>query len=109
MLDLYNRVKDLSKSKGLSLNGLAKKAKITPSTFYDLKSGRIQDFSRKTAEKIATALEISVDELYGKTEKPPDAEASRAKKHEEFIEILETLPEEKQQAVLDYLRYVAGK
>ncbi len=84
MLDLYNRIAALAAEKGLTLNALAKKAKITPSSFYDLKSGRIQDLSRKTAEKIATALEISVEELY-KSKIAPDADAPEA--DERFMRI----------------------
>ena len=83
-MDLYNRITALAAVKGLTLNALAKRAKITPSTFYDLKSGKTKNFSRKTAEKIAAALGTSVEELYS-TKKATDATALEA--DERFMRI----------------------
>lgn len=67
-MNLYERIEDLCKSKKISINKMCGIASISSSVLYDIKSGRKTDLNRKTAEKIAAALEISVDELYG-TEK----------------------------------------
>lgn len=67
-MNLYERIEQLSKSNGLSVNKMCEKAGIRSSIMYDIKSGKKQGLSRATAEKIANALEVSVDELYG-TEK----------------------------------------
>lgn len=109
MVDLYERIEELCKNQKISISKLCSLAGVSSSVIYDIKSGRKQGLNRKTAEKIALVLQITVAELYGEKEKALDTEASRAKENDEFIKIFETLPEEKQQQVLDYLRYVAGK
>lgn len=109
MFSLYERIEELCKKEKMSIAKMCTKAGVSSSVIYDIKSGRKQGLNRKTAEKLAEVLNITVDELYGETEKAPDAETPRAKENDEFIKIFETLPEEKQQQVLDYLQYVAGK
>lgn len=107
-MNLYNRIDDLCKSKDLTVYKMCKIANLSFSVIYDLKSGKKTGINLKTAEKIATALEISVDELYGK-EKSPDAEAPRASEHIDFIELLDTLPEEEQKKVYEYLQLLSDK
>jgi transcriptional regulator with XRE-family HTH domain len=72
---LYERIESLAKEKGFSVCGLCKTAGVPHSTIYELKSGKKVDLNRKTTEKLAMALEITVDELYGK-EKTPDTNVS---------------------------------
>lgn len=106
MLELYNRISELAAQKHLSLNALAKVAEVPASAFYDLKSGRIKDLSRKTAEKIATALDVSVEELYG-TKKAPDATAPEA--DERFMKIwaiYSSLPETERENADKYLAFL---
>ena len=74
-MNLYERIEQLAEQKGLTICGLCKKAKVAASSIYEIRSGRKSGISRKTAEKLATALEITVDELYGK-EKTPDTKVS---------------------------------
>lgn len=66
-MDLYERIQSLAQDKGYKIGGLAKAAKISTSILYDLRDGRTQNLSRKTAEKVSAVLEVSVDELYGET------------------------------------------
>lgn len=105
-MDLYNRIDELCKGKGLSIYKVCKLANISFSVIYDLKSGKKVDLNRKTAEKLATALEITVDELYGK-EKSPDAEAPRDKKYDEIFSLLASLPDEKIAEAVRYLKFLA--
>lgn len=106
-MDLYNRIDELCKSKGLSIYKVCKLAGISFSVIYDLKSGKKADLNRKTAEKIATVLEISVDELYGEKQKTPDAVAPREEKYNEIFNLLSALPEEKFAEAVRYLKYLA--
>jgi transcriptional regulator with XRE-family HTH domain len=108
LVNLYDKIQELCKNANLSVNKMCIKAGIRSSVLYDLKSGKKSDLNRKTAEKIASALEITVDELYGK-EKSPDAEAPRDIENAKFNELLATLPAEEQQKVYDYLQFVADK
>lgn len=108
-MNLYERIEQLCKRQSLSINKMCEKAGIRSSILYDIKSGKKQGVSRATAEKIANALRISVDELYGEKEKTPDAEAPRDIENAKFNELLATLPAEEQQKVYDYLQFVADK
>ena len=105
-MTLYERIESLAKEKGFSVCGLCKAAGVPHSTIYELKSGKKVDLNRKTTEKLATALEITVDELYGK-EKTPDAVAPREEKYNEIFNLLLALPEEKFAEAVLYLKYLA--
>ena len=105
-MELYERIKELAQLNGLSVCGLCKIAGVPSSVLYEIKSGRKKDLRRVTAEKLATALEISVDELYGK-EKTPDAVAPREEKYNEIFNLLSALPEEKIAEAVRYLKYLA--
>jgi transcriptional regulator with XRE-family HTH domain len=106
LVNLYDKIQELCKNANLSVNKMCIKAGIRSSVLYDLKSGKKSDLNRKTAEKIASALEITVDELYGK-EKSPDAEAPRDKKYDEIFSLLASLPDEKIAEAVRYLKYLA--
>lgn len=71
-MDLYNRIDELCKSKGLSIYKMCKLAGISFSIIYDLKSGKKTGINLKTADKISNALGISVDELYGEKDFLPE-------------------------------------
>ena len=105
-MTLYERIESLAKEKGFSVCGLCKTAGVPHSTIYELKSGKKVDLNRKTTEKLATALEITVDELYGK-EKTPDAEAPRDKKYDEIFSLLASLSDEKIAEAVRYLKFLA--
>lgn len=106
MVNLYKRINDLCKSKNLSIPKMCEKAQIRSSIIYDLKSGKKENISRKTAEKISAALGITVSDLYN--EKAPDTEAPRAEIAEALL-LIESLSEDKQKQALDYLRFLANK
>lgn len=65
MSELYKRIEELAKNNGLTVNALRLKAGVSQTTLSELKSGRTQDLSRKTAQKLADVLGITVDDLYG--------------------------------------------
>lgn len=106
-MNFYERVKELCEIRNLTIPQMCEKAGISFSIIYDIKSGRKHDVSRKSAEKIAAALEMTVSDLYN--EKSPDAEAPRASEHIDFIELLDTLPEEEQKKVYEYLQLLSDK
>lgn len=65
MSELYERIKEIAEKYGYSVNQLRIKANLSPGVLGDLKSGKSKNLSRATAEKLADALGITVDELYG--------------------------------------------
>lgn len=64
---LSENIKRLRKKKGMSQDRLAKLADVTHTTLVKLESGVNDNPTVKTLRKIADALEISLDELVGRT------------------------------------------
>lgn len=67
MLYTFEKIKELSKKRGLSLNQLEEKLGYSRNTLYSLKR---QNVSTKRLQEIADYLEVSVDYLLGKTGNP---------------------------------------
>nr|DAN44112.1 MAG TPA: repressor protein [Caudoviricetes sp.] len=63
MLYTFEKIKELSKKRGLSLNQLEEKLGYSRNTLYSLKR---QNVSTKRLQEIADYLEVSVDYLLGK-------------------------------------------
>lgn len=71
MSDLYNRLVEKSREKGMTPSALCTKAGVTRSRMTDLKSGKIKTLSTETLRRFALALNTTVEELlYG--EEGPD-------------------------------------
>lgn len=71
MSDLYNRLVEKSREKGMTPSALCTKAGVTRSRMTDLKSGKIKTLSTETLRRLALALNTTVEELlYG--EEGPD-------------------------------------
>ena len=70
MLYTFEKIKELSKKRGLSLNQLEEKLGYSRNTLYSLK--RLQE--------IADYLEVSVDYLLGKSENPTIASNNQSDK-----------------------------
>lgn len=104
-MNFYERVKELCEIRNLTIPQMCEKAGISFSIIYDIKSGRKHDVSRKTAEKIAAAFEITVSQLYN--EKSPDAKAPRDKKYDEIFSLLASLSDEKIAEAVRYLKFLA--
>ena len=106
---LSEKIKEFQEKKGIrSVRAIATESGVPVSTLYDVLKERTNNLSVDNSQKLADYMGITVDELYGK-EKNPDAEAPRVNEHNNFIELLDTLPEEEQQKVLEYLQFVADK
>lgn len=67
MLYTFEKIKELSKKRGLSLNQLEEKLGYSRNTLYSLKR---QNVSTKRLQEIADYLDVSVDYLLGKSETP---------------------------------------
>ena len=106
---LSEKIKEFQEKKGIrSVRAIATESGVPVSTLYDVLKERTNNLSVDNSQKLADYMGITVDELYGK-EKAPDAEAPRVSEHNNCIELLDTLPEEEQQKVLEYLQFVADK
>lgn len=95
MSNLYNRILALCEQRGITGYRLCKDVGIQPSILTDLKMGRKDEISAKTAGKIATYFDVSIGYVLG-TEEPQGKEKSPAQKdeakREEFIRLFEAAP-----------------
>lgn len=105
MDDLYTRLTDLCKQKGVSGYKFCRDTNLQPSLLTDLKVGRQHNVSPKKAAKIAEYFGVSTDFiLYGeekeKTATNGDDLDNLSEKDKRFIEWFRSLSEEKQKAIL---------
>ncbi|MCM1486025.1 MAG: helix-turn-helix domain-containing protein [Faecalibacterium sp.] len=110
---MYEQIDKYRQIKGIrSVNQLAKMAKIPYTCIAELKSGRTKSLSLDKIQRLAAVFEISVDELCGNeptisdTKKEPPALDSSNEQIVQILNIIEDLPVEKLDSVLDYLRFL---
>lgn len=65
-MSVFERVKELAKSKGLSISELERKLELSPNVLYKLKT---QKPSIERIEAIANYFDVSVDYILGRTDK----------------------------------------
>lgn len=66
MSDLYNRLADKAREKGMTPSALCTKAGVTRSRMTELKNGKIKSLSTETLRRFAMVLNTTVEELlYG--------------------------------------------
>lgn len=65
MSDIYSRIEQLCKNKGVNITLMCKECKIPRATLTDYKKGRIKSLSAKTLAKISEYFGVTVDYLYG--------------------------------------------
>lgn len=70
---MYNRIADLCKERNITGYRLCKETGIAPSALTDLKMGRKEGLSAKSANKIATYFGVSVGYLLGTLPSEPSA------------------------------------
>ena len=63
MSELYNRIDELCKARGTNITALCKKAGVSRSALSELNAGRSKTLTVTTAQKIADALEVSLNFL----------------------------------------------
>lgn len=73
MVDLYNKIELLCKSKNINITTMCKNIGLSRSTMTELKQGRSKTLLSETLTKTATYFGVSVDYLLGKedTKKAP--------------------------------------
>ncbi len=74
-MTIGERLKQLRELKGLSQNGLAKRAGISQPVISDLERDVRQDMTLDTAQRLAKALGVTLDMLAGESEGESEAAA----------------------------------
>lgn len=64
---LHENIKRIRKMRGLGLNELGREAGVTGSYISAIESGKRKNLSQEVLERIATALGVSIETLYGKS------------------------------------------
>ena len=103
MVSVADTLRIWMKEQGLSINALARLAKVPPSTLHRIVSDDAVDPRRTTLEKIARAFGKSVDDLYGEMPLDSPSEALR-NRHNELAAILDTLTDAQLDAILQVAR-----
>ncbi len=67
MPELYERIENLCKERGINITLLCTNCGIPRASLSDFKSGRKKTLSAKTLSQIADYFGVSVDYLYGKS------------------------------------------
>lgn len=111
---LYERIKMLCKSKGVSASRMCLDLGLSKSTMSDMKNGRTKGVSTGTAQKIASYFNVSVGYLLGEEEKEnsPD-EFVLTEGEKKLIQLLRKFPTDRQEfavgMVLSALENMPGK
>ena len=72
MFNLYKNIQELCEERGETISGMSVAIGMSKSTLSNLKNGRSDTISMKTAQKIADYLGVDVDVvLRGKEKQPP--------------------------------------
>lgn len=78
MLNLYNQIESLCKSRNIKMADLARLTDLSKNNFSDLKHGRKETLSIDKLIKISDYFEISLDELVGRKKEAPSPERDEA-------------------------------
>ena len=107
MFILYNHIESLAKEHGFkSMEELCNAAGVWNTTMSNLKGkGETGTISVKTATKLANALGVTIDTVFGREQKEKTATVGDdlndlSEKDKRFIEWFRSLSEEKQKAIL---------
>lgn len=102
---LYNKIRSLCRSKGVSASRMCLDLGLSKSTLSGLKHGKTKKLSIPTSTKIANYFEITLDELYGKTEQPVATDGLSEKKMA-IMELVKSVPDERADYVLRVMKSI---
>lgn len=88
MCDLYNRIEELCKTKGVNITVMCKESGANRGTLTDLKMGRRKFLSYESLKKIADYFGVSIEYLAGEEKKPEEDDELL-----EYLEYLKNRPE----------------
>lgn len=75
MSPIYERIEELCRKRGINVTKLCISCGIPRASLSDYKTGRKKSLSAETLSKIADYFDVSVDYLYGKSQKAADEES----------------------------------
>ena len=125
MSNLYNRINDLCKSRGINITTMSREAGVSRASLTDLKMGRKQTLAAETLAKIASYFDVTIEYLLEGGQKQEKLLINGDEELTEYLEQLRTRPEmrmlfsisknatkedvEKAVAIIEALRKAEGK
>ena len=105
MSDMYKRIEDFCKEKGVKITAMCREAGVPRSNLSDLKHGRTAALATVNLSRIANYFGVSIDVLLGNedTKKAPTPKSERDMENEEIIQRLEEADEATRTVVLRLL------
>lgn len=108
-MDTLHKILQLMWDKGISDMELCRSAGINKSAVTDWKKGKTQSYMKHLPE-IAKVLDVTVDYLLGKKEKPTaEDDGERSELLAELNGIITDMTDEQKDALLDYAKYLMRK
>ncbi|QWH10318.1 XRE family transcriptional regulator [Bacillus mycoides] len=104
-MEMKDRIKQIRIDNKLNQEQFGKEVDLTKGTVSKFENGKAFP-GRETIEKIAKRFNVSVDYLYGESEKK-DINAEKYEKFNEIMGWLETLPKDKEDMALDQMLAIA--
>lgn len=101
---LYNRIKSLCDSKGITPYRMCSDLNVSRNLMTELKTGRKRGISAETASKIANYFNVSVDYILGKIDQKKEPTSQEDELLKEFIDLFQKLSPEDQKREIAYLR-----
>ena len=102
MTELYTRIENLCKEKGINITFLCSSCGIPRASLSDYKNGRKKSLSADTLSRIAEYFNVSVDYLYGGANNIPSDEGLKIA----LFGGSENISDEKLEEVKRYARYI---
>ncbi|MGS2750090.1 helix-turn-helix domain-containing protein [Bacillus zanthoxyli] len=104
-MEMKDRIKQIRIEHKMNQEQFGKEVDLTKGTVSKFENGKAFP-GRETIEKIAKRFNVSVDYLYGESEKK-DINTNKYEKFNEIMEWLETLPKDKEDMALDQMLAIA--
>ena len=95
MNDIYKRIENLCKNRGVDITTMCKEAKISRAIMSEFKMGRTKELSTSTLSKLSNYFDVSVDYLLGKEDQiqKENTPALNARDERDISKDMERLPQ----------------
>lgn len=108
-MSILHNIVDLMQKKGMGNKDLAEKLGLTAQAVTDWKAGRSKSYN-KYLPQIADILDVSIDYLLDKKEKPTAEDDGELDKDvNELVKLTKDFSDDEFKAVLDYAEFLISK
>lgn len=109
MFNLYNRIEELCRSKGINITVMCQQSGAPRGALSDIKTGRKKGLSSATLEKIAEYFGVSVDYILGREAHIGDFSLELSENEKKLLELIKQLSDDEVKQVSDYIDFILSK